>query len=238
MTQLDLDVLDNIATFHREHERFYTMTQMATAADLSREANKLKIVADVWLEDKSPAADARVDFSDPRYQAAGCTDLNALRAIAAIGVLFMEGQGEPAEIRALKAKLRGMGMAMQATGQWLAEKMDAAWERESVLFTGELIDAARPRFQTIVTNWCGSRSTMLGGKLMLLAVECLERIDFTPAVIRADRQRGGRYLRTAGWILDKAAQVLATSGTELADNDIRWTEYRQILKRTGTGATR
>ncbi|HEV8439580.1 MAG TPA: hypothetical protein VGT40_15940 [Methylomirabilota bacterium] len=238
MRELDLDVLDNIARFHREHERFYTMTQMAAAADLSREANKLKIVADVWLEDRSPAAEAQVDFSDPRYQAAGCTDLNALRAIAAIGVLFMEGQGEPAEIRGLKAKLRGMGVAMQASGQWLAEKMDAAWERESVLFTAELVDAAWPRFQTIVTNWRGSRSTMLAGKLMLLAVECLERIDFTPAAIRADRQRGGRYLRTAGWILDKAAQVLATSGADLADNDIHWTDYREILKRTATTTTR
>lgn len=230
MSQSDLEVLANIAAYHREHERFYTQNQLALAADLSREANRLKVVADVWLR-PGPAPAATVDFADPRYQAAGCDDLNALSAIAGIGILFMEGQAEPAEIRGLKAKLRGQAMAMQAAGQWLAEKMDAAWERESVVFTPELIDAAWPRYATIVTNWRGSRDMVLTGKLLQLAVECLDRIDFTPAAIRGDRATAGKFLRTAGWVLDLAARVLARAAAHLGENDLYWTEYQEILAR-------
>jgi len=230
-SKLDLDVLYNIASVHREHERFYTMTQMATAAELSREANKLKVVADVWLEDQVPAPTGAVDWSDPRYQAAGCLDLNPVRAIAGIGILFMEGEGEPSEIRTLKLRLRGMAMGMQGVGQWLADKMDAAWERESVLLDPELIDAAWPRFQTIVTNWRGSRKTLLVGKLLALVVDCLDKIDFTPAAIRRDKATAGRHLRTAGWVLDMAARVMAESGASLADNDAHWTEYRAVIRR-------
>jgi hypothetical protein len=227
---LDLDVLANIAAYHREHERFSPAQHLATAADLAREANRLKVVADVWLREPSAPAAGAVDYTDPRYRAAGCADLNALDAVAGIGVLFMEGEGEPAEIRVLKAKLRGQGLGMQSAGQWLADKMDAAWERESVLLAPPLIDAAWPRFQTIVTNWRGSREMALAGRLLALAVDCLDRIDFTPAAVRADRLRAGRSLRTAGWILDLAARLLASSGADLARNDPRWTEYREILQ--------
>jgi hypothetical protein len=227
----DLGVLDNIATYHREHERYYTWQKMEMAADVSREANRLKVVADVWLAGDGGAPSGATDFSDPRYQAAGCEDLNARSAIAGIGVLFMEGQGEPAEIRTLKAKLRGLSFGLTSTGQWLGEKMDAAWEREAVLLTPELIDAAVPRFQTILTNWRGARDTLLVGKLFALAVDCLDRIDYAPAALRRDRKTAGRFLRTAGWILDQAARLLATSGAELAENDQRWTEYRDVLAR-------
>jgi hypothetical protein len=231
----DLGVLDNIATYHREHERYYTWQKMEMAADVSREANRLKVVADVWLTDGGGAPSDATDFSDPRYQAAGCDDLNARSAIAGIGVLFMEGQGEPAEIRALKAKLRGLSFGLTSAGQWLGEKMDAAWEREAVLLTPELIDAAVPRFQTILTNWRGARDTLLVGKLFALAVDCLDRIDYTPAAIRRDRKTAGRFLRTAGWTLDLAARLLATSGAELAENDQRWTDYRDVLARVRQG---
>ncbi len=230
MSSSDREVLANIAAYHREHERFYTQHQLAAAADLSREANKLKVVADVWLKPAS-VPHAGVDFNDPRYQAAGCDDLNALSAIAGIGILFMEGQGEPSEIRGLKAKLRGQAMAMQAGGQWLSEKMDAAWDRESVVFTPELIDAAWSRYATIVTNWRGSRDMVLAGKLLQLAVDCLEKIDFTPASIRAHRETAGKFLRTAGWVLDLASRVIARSASNLGENDLHWTEYQEIVAR-------
>ena len=68
------------------------------------------------------------------------------------------------EIRALKGKLMGIGMGLAGAGRWLAEKIDAAWERESVLLTPELVDAAWPRFQTIVTDGRGSREMELIGK--------------------------------------------------------------------------
>src|SRR5262249_6977894 len=41
--------LDNIATYHREHERYYTVQKYERAVELAREANKLKVVSDLWL---------------------------------------------------------------------------------------------------------------------------------------------------------------------------------------------
>jgi hypothetical protein len=228
----DLDAMRNIATYHREHERYYTMNQLEVAAGLARDANRLKIVADAWLRaDHHRAPEGGADYADPRFQAAGCPDLNALSAIAAIGVLFMEGEREPAEIRALKGKLMGMAMGLQGAGRWLAEKMDAAWQRESVLLTPELVDAAWPRFQTIVTNWRGSREMELVGKLLGVAVECLEKIDFSPAAVRANREHSGKMLRTVGWVLDLAARRLARTAANLGENDEPWTEYLDVLER-------
>jgi len=227
----DLDAMLNIATFHREHERYYTMSQLELSADLLREANRLKIVADVWLRQSDEASAPGVDYADPRFQAAGCSDLNAVPAIAAIGVLFMEGEGEPAEIRALKAKLMGISMGLTGAGQWLADKMESAWERESVLLTPELVDAALTRFQTIVTNVRGSREMTLVGKLLGVAVDCLGRIDFTPAAVRADRALAGKMLRTAGGVVDMAGRILARSAADLGENDVRWTEYQDVLRR-------
>src|SRR5262249_29996415 len=164
--QQDLEAMRNIATYHREHERYYATSQLELAADLARDPNGLKIVADAWLSGEPSRAGDAVDYADPRFQAAGCPDLNALRAIAAIGVLFMEGEREPAEIRALKGKLTGIGMGLVGAGQWLAAKIDAAWERESVLLTPELVDAAWPRLQTIVTDWRGAREIEMIGKVL------------------------------------------------------------------------
>lgn len=234
---LHLDVLRSVATYHREHERYYTMYGFERAAEMSRDANRLKVVADVWLRGPASPPTASVDYADPRHQAAGCEDLNALSAIASIGVLFMEGEGEPAEIRALRAKLRGMSMGFHGSGQWLADKMKAAWERERALFSPALVDAAWPRFLTIVTNWCGARRTMLAGRLLGLVEDVLATIDFTPAAVRQHRAAYGGALQTAGWILDLTAQSLAESAADLADNDPRWTEYRAVLDRTVRPAT-
>ena len=72
---------------------------------------------------------------------------------------------------------------------------------------------------------------VLAGKLLGLAVECLEQIDFAPAAVREGRALAGRRLRTAGWILDLAARLVARSGANLGENDLHWTEYQDVLTR-------
>jgi hypothetical protein len=223
-------VMRNIARYHREHERHYTMIKMEQGADLARESNKLKVVADVWLGGGA-APSYGVDFSDPRYQAAGCDDLNALPAIPQIGILFMEGEKEPAEIRVMKSKLRGLGPALLGGGQWLSSKMDAAWQRESMLFAPGYIDVAYPRLMTVVTNWRGARGMLLAGRLIVMAAGILDSIDCTPAAVRANRRTSGARLRQAGWVLDCAAQLCAKSGAELSDNEVRWTVYGEFMDR-------
>ena len=225
----ELAVLRNIAVYDREHERYYTAYYFAEALDLSRDANRLKVLADAWLASDAPAAKAQVDYSDPRYQAAGCDDLNALRAIAGIGILFMEGEGEPAEIRAIKAMLRGRAMGLSAAGQWLVAKAEVAWEREGVLFRGELAHASAARFQTIVTNMVGAQTATLTGRVLSIATDVLDQVDFSPAALRANRIASATRIRLAGWLLDLAAQLLAKAGSDLARNDLWWTEYREAV---------
>ncbi|MBS0219367.1 MAG: hypothetical protein JSR91_01375 [Proteobacteria bacterium] len=226
-----IGVLRNIAAYHREHERYYTWNSATEAANMFREANRLKAVATVWLGDQSsPSLHlAAGDFTDERFAAAGCNDLNALPAIGAIGVLFMEGEGEPAEIRALKAKLRGLGPAWHGSGDWLANKMAHAWLRESVMLRDDWAAAAEPRFGTIVANWCGSRQMALAGRCATIALQILEGIDLRPAGVRADRREAGRQLLEAAWVLDGVAQVIGRSALDLSENDRRWTRYLDFL---------
>jgi len=224
----DLQLLRNIATYHREHERYHACGKMQEAAELCLQSNRLKTLTNVWLERVSPAAYA-ADYADPRYQAAGCDDLNALDAIAGIGVLFMEGEREPGEITAIKARLLGQSQAWIGLGQWLAAKMEAAWERESVLYQPEWIDCATARYGTIVTNWRGSREMELSGRCLSLASKMLQAIDFRPGAVRANRAAAGESLRTACWVMDQASQITARSAADLQGNDIHWTRYLQFL---------
>jgi hypothetical protein len=228
-TSPNLDVLRNIATYHRAHERFYTQHVTETAVDLYREANKLRIIADVWLGDPATPPGSGVDFTDPLYQAAGCDDLNALPAIPAIGVLFMEGEAEPTEIRVMKIKLQAAAAAKQGAGQWLAAKMVAAWQREQSVFSPGLIAGAQARFNTIATNFCGAMEMALAGRLLGIALARLQRIDFRPAAIRANRAAAGHDLAHAAWIVVMAAQLDARNGASLGENDRNWTAYLDAL---------
>src|SRR3712207_3351095 len=99
----------NIALYHRDHMRFNSTLLLEVAADLSREANRLKVFGDYWQRAEEPPATRAFDTSHPRATAAGCGDLSPLSAVANAGILFMEGLGEPEEIRVLKAKLKFRG---------------------------------------------------------------------------------------------------------------------------------
>lgn len=230
-TLSNLAALDNIATYHREHERYYTVQKYEHAAELAREANKLKVVADVWLAPGKPAPRyPGADFDQPAFRPTGCDDLNALSAIASVGILFMEGQGEPTEIRMLKAKLGARGEGSVRAGEWLAGMMSAAWPRESVLLDDKFANAARPRYRTIATNWIGSLEMILLGRLLRLAVDKLTTIDFAPSALRAAPQQAGEKLVLAARIIEQAARLEATGGVELSGNDECWTAYRDQLR--------
>ena len=233
--QTDLYARHNIATFHREHMRFYVTTQLEVAADISREANKLKVFGDYWLKSQSDSTNS-FDFSDPRYRAAGCGDLTPLTAIAGMGILFMEGEGEPDEIRLLKEKLSNLSHRFTSKGEWLSEKMEMAWKRESVLLSPETIDAAWPRLRVIAVDWQGARETVMVGKLLGLALECISRIDFTPAAIRKNRAPWGKMLLTSGWMLDMAARLLAKVATDLSQADPDLTDYLTFIEAAGASA--
>jgi hypothetical protein len=235
-TPSHLAILDNIATYHREHERYYTVHRYESAAELAREANKLKVVADCWLASDKPAPRyPDIDFNQAAFRPAGCDDLNALTAIASIGILFMEGQGEPTEIRVLKGKLAARGDGSVRAGEWLAGMMAASWPRESLLLDDKYADAARPRYRTIATNWIGSLEMIVVGRLLVLAVTKLSALDFTPKALRAGPKQAGEKLILAARIIAQAARLEATGGVELSGNDECWTTYRVQLKSAISG---
>ncbi|TFZ02615.1 hypothetical protein EZ313_15265 [Ramlibacter henchirensis] len=227
-----IDLLTNICRHHREHERFYAQDRVAVAADLQREANKLKVVAEAWRRNPPAQLDPAIDFSDPVYAPAGCTDLNELNAISMIGVLFMEGEAEPIEIKVLKAKLTALAAAWRRAGEWLAAKMEAAWDRERAMYEPALIAVAHQRYNTIVVNWRGSRERQLAARVLEMALRVLEGIPFEPRRLREDRAAHATRLHEAAAILAAAAQLVTRTAADLADNDPNWTECIRHLEQT------
>jgi hypothetical protein len=227
-----IDVLANICRHHREHERFYAQERVAVAADLQREANKLKIVAEAWQRRPPARPHPGVDFADPMYAPAGCTDLNELNAIAMIGVLFMEGEGEPIEIKVLKAKLTALAGAWRLAGEWLAAKMEAAWDRERAMYEPALAAVAHQRYNTIVVNWRGCRERQLAARVLEMALRVLQTIPFEPHRLREARPRYALRLHEAGAILAAAAQLVTRTAADLADNDPQWTDCIRHLEHT------
>jgi hypothetical protein len=228
-TVMDLGVMRNIAVFHREHERYYTLSLAESAVELFREANKLRVLALVVSRDALQAPRADVDFTLPQYAAAGCVDLNEPAAIASIGALFMEGEGEPSELRVLKARLGAMAQAGAQAGAWLADKASQAWRREQALLRPELVALAAARFGTILTNGRVARHTQLVARLAGLALARLGSTDLRPSAVRAARGEAAQALFECGAMLASAAQIKAQDAAALAGNDRLWTEYLERL---------
>jgi hypothetical protein len=220
----------DVARYHREHERFHSLNGLETAMDLRRDANALKVVAERWLAVDQDTTSSAVDYQDPRFRAAGSADLNDRTAVATTGILFMEGEHEPAELTQMKERLRGTAAGLAATSGWLAEKMDAGWQREQALLTSGFADAVHPRLMAL------TRTTLTGAKLGVVArllgvaAATLQRQDLRPPGIRKDRRGAGRVLLTASWLIDRAAALMAEQSAELSLSDPDWTRYIEMLE--------
>ena len=110
-----LHAILNLSRFHREHEKFYASAPRQQAVILQGHGRTLCALADRW-DTTTPSV--RVAFSPFE----GAEDLNDPAALQLDGVLFMEGEGEPAEITRIKRDLRALGDESLATGSWLTER--------------------------------------------------------------------------------------------------------------------
>ncbi len=227
----NVPVLMHISHFHRQHARFHAQHKYEHALEIAREAHKVKALADLWLAGGGPQPVAGVDYADPRYRAAPCTDLNVPAAIPYIGFLFLEGAGEPPEIALLKARLDALANEIGDFGNNLMRAMDAAWVRESALFAPDRIAIAWTRLQVVFSNWRASQDSILAARLLTMSRENLQEIDFTPAGARARMAEAGARLAAVGRIMDIAAQLCAAAGGALADNNWRYTQYSDYLER-------
>ncbi|MFA9272921.1 MAG: hypothetical protein ACEQSX_19675 [Baekduiaceae bacterium] len=230
-----LRIVVNLSRYHREHEKFYAESPLHDAIALQRASRALKALAERWAET------AHADAEPALSPFAGARDLNDERAIETLGILFMEGEGEPAEITKLKADLTALADAADGTGTWLANAMEASWAvAEALVDHADLADLLAERHRIISNDWQSASLVTLTGRVIHRAVVLLDRVDFTPAALRADLD-GPRqvpaYLFSATELLDHAADLAAQSASLVHDNERRWRIFHaRVEELTGRSA--
>jgi hypothetical protein len=218
-----LGAILNLARYHRAHERFYAREPLMTAIELQGASRVLTTLADRWAE----ASNSEAGAVGARF--AGCEDLNEPAAIPADGVLFMEGEGEPAELGRLKRDLGALADDYAATGEWLAEAMEAAWATAARLRHPGLADLLGERHRIIANDWQAAGLSALVSRLVRRAGDILSFLDLTPGGIRADLA-GPRMLpgslHSAAELLSRAADLATESAGLVNDNERRWRVFR------------
>jgi hypothetical protein len=218
-----LDAIVNLAKFHREHEKYYASGPREQAVVLQRHSRALLALADRWSTVQSSH---RTPFSP--YE--GADDLNAAAALQLDGVLFMEGEGKPAEIARVERDLRSVADDLLETGEWLAAAMQASWNMATALLDiPELADLLGERHRIIANDWQAANMSTLSGRLLQRAADLLDKVDFSPSALRADLD-GSRVapkrLYSAAELIAHAADLLSESAGFVHDNERRWRTFR------------
>jgi hypothetical protein len=214
-----LETIENLSRFHREHEKFYAQAPLETAISLQRWSGSLKALADHWRQ----ADPVETPLRNPY---AGCEDLNAQTAIDGSGILFLEGEGEPAEIRMLQQELSALVDRFAETGDWLARAMESSWESARALLPQRrLADLLGERHRIIANDWEAAGLNALVGRVLRRAGELLAQVDFAPAALRADLagpRDSASYVYSACELIDHAADLIADSAKLVHGNERRW----------------
>lgn len=222
---LPLDALANLAHFHREHEKYYSVAPIRDAEEILRASQALKALADRW----STVA-VRPDAEEAPAAYTACEDLNDPAAIETLGVLFMEGGGEPAEITRLKDDLRTRADSNEQSGSWLYAAMSVSWQSAgSLVHVPALGDLLGERHRIIVNNWLAADMARLTASLLGRAADILDALELTPQGVRADLS-GARtipgFLYSAATLLDRAADLAVTSTTLTRDSEPAWRAWQ------------
>jgi hypothetical protein len=220
-----MDAILNLARYHREHEKYYSVAPLRDAEVLARASLTLKALADRW---------SRIEVHLGNRSAVphtGCEDLNDQTAIETLGVLFMEGMGEPAELVRLRADLRTRGAGAEQTGAWLRNAMASSWKSAGALLgMRPLADVLGDRHRIIANNRLAAEMSCLVAALLLRAAEILETVDLSPNGLRADlstdRSVPG-YLYSAAALLDRAIDLSAISTALSRDSEPAWRAWSQ-----------
>ncbi len=229
-----LTTIANLSEYHREHEKFYAQAPLRTAVELQAGSRALKALAGRWSEVEPtdhPAANPL----------AGAEDLNPPGLTAETGVLFMEGEGEPAEIKRLKRDLAQVATDMQESGEWLAGAMEQAWQAAGALAAyPTLADLLGERHRIIANDWQSAALQSLVARLVRRALDLIERIDFSPQALRADlggARESSAYLYSASELIDRAADLIAESATLVHENERRWRVFSERVRELRSSQT-
>jgi len=219
-----LKAILNLSKFHREHEKFYASSPRELAVALQRHARSLQALADQWT-----ASEPSVPEPFSPYE--GAEDLNSAAALQLDGVLFMEGEGRPAEITHLMRDLRTVADDQRGTGQWLASAMQASWDVAAALTCIDgLADVLGERHRIIANDWQAAGMALLTSRILDRAADILEQVDFTPKALRADmagEKVSAARLYSAAELISHAADLCSDSAGLVHDNERRWRTFRQ-----------
>ena len=222
-----LAVAANLSQYHREHEKYYSEAPLTDAIALQRTARTLIALAERWTSVEPAAAPAPSPF-------AGTPDLNDDRAIETSGVLFMEGEGEPAEITRIKSELETIAASSEQSGSWLAAAMEASWAMaEALLSYPQLADLLAERHKIIGNNWQNASTAQLIARYLRRAVAVMERIDFSPTGLRKDlasARSAPSYLYAAAEMINHAADLSAASSVLTHENERRWRIFHERVE--------
>jgi len=218
-----LESILNLSEYHREHEKFYSVSPREQAVELQRHARTLQALADQWRTTPPSTPSPISPFE-------GADDLNAPAALQLDGVLFMEGEGEPAEVARLKKSVRDAAVDALQGGKWLSSAMRASWDVAASLLDFEpLSDLLGERHRIIVNNWQAAHMFELAGMLLGRAADILDTVDFAPAAVRADLSAAAaspRRLFSAAEMIGRAADLFSDCAGLIRDNERRWRVFR------------
>jgi hypothetical protein len=219
-----LEAILNLSHFHKEHERFYSTSPLETAVRLQRHVRTLQALADRWATVEPSTRSALTPYE-------GAVDLNSEAALALDGVLFMEGEGRPAEISAMLAGLRADAEAFAGGGAWLATAMQNSWQVAGASLEVEgLADVMGERHRIITNDWLAAHMQTVTAHMLGRAAEMLEHVDFAPAALRADlagARVAPRRLHSAAEVIARAAELCCESSRLVHDNERRWRVFRE-----------
>ncbi|MEU0112437.1 hypothetical protein ABZ137_01590 [Streptomyces bobili] len=222
-----LRLIENLARFHREHEEYYSQAPLRQAGELQARSRALKSLADRWSDVQAGEQTSAIAF-------AGTEELNAPGLAAASGILFMEGEGEPAELRTLKREVGLLADDNEQGGAWLAQAMEQAWEIAGGLAAyPALADLLGERHRIIANDWQSAGMQTLVARLLRRGLDLLARVDFSPAALRADlrgERKAPAYLYSASELFDRAADLIAESATLVHENERRWRMFRARVR--------
>jgi hypothetical protein len=222
-----LEAVLNLSRFHREHEKFYATSPRELAVELQRHARTLHALADRW-------STIAPSTTTPLSPFAGAEDLNDPVALQLDGVLFMEGEGRPAELTNLIRDLRLAADDFVGTGEWLANAMRASWDVAAALIDVDgLGDVLGERHRIIANDWLAANMSTLIAQLLHRAADILDHIGLTPAAVRLD-MRGPRrspgLLHSSAELVNRAADLCSDSAGLVNDNERRWRIFRERVQ--------
>lgn len=204
---------------------------MRQCADLRRWADALAALGSHWRSTKPAQSASGKATLGPEFAASGVSDLNAPVAVATAGILFMEGETTPFEIGEVLRELTELAERCKYERDWVSEKMDVGWARETPLLASPLVVAGYHRCLTLMCTELHSALMGIVGRLVRAAIGALADVNFDDVkALRADLPICAEKVLAAASLIEQAVALRVTAAAELSRSDRDWGAYIDALE--------